>query len=42
MADRNLSKGDVLFMKNKLKTYGWAVCKFIALNCVDNANNFGA
>ncbi len=28
-------------MKNMLKTYGRDVCKFIALNCVDNAYNFG-
>ena len=29
-------------MKTKLKTYVREVCKFIALNCVDNAYNFGA
>ena len=28
-------------MKNRIKNYGQAVCKFIALNCVDNAYNFG-
>lgn len=29
-------------MKTLLKTYVLEVCKFIALNCVDNAYNFGA
>ena len=29
-------------MKNMLKTHVRNVCKFIALNCVDNAYNFGA
>jgi len=29
-------------MKNMLKAYALNVCKFIALNCVDNAYNFGA
>ena len=29
-------------MKTTLKTYVLEVCKFIALNCVDNAFNFGA
>ena len=29
-------------MKNMLKAYAMSFCKFIALNCVENAYNFGA
>ena len=29
-------------MKNMLKNYVRDICKFIALNCVDNAYYFGA
>ena len=29
-------------MKTMIKTYVREVCRFIALNCVDNAYNFGA